>query len=820
MRKEIILRIKYLLGDQNEFISLFDDTGVKFRCALCNTQLKSFFDVKDHMMKKSHETRVVESRFHPSRSAEREITDTIDVNSAVAHLSQFFSGQLKCNACNVSIAFNSNELTLHQQTCPKNEKNQRDRRAKSCETKSQLNSKQAEKSAKLDNSQKFSNSNIIEQFQKYRNKSKSTVSLDLWHKTSNTWNSVDILKKIVITTKSFQCLYCKVFSSIDSWQKHVFECPVTTNLSLSCVCLLCETLIYGEKESVIAHPHFKENQSFFSLSHYPHLTDLLKGNSPRFFKFDAKLLRLSEDDLKLGFYCVVCDLYCFQRLEKHLYSYNHRARANLTCDLYYCDACFIIIYGDERLISYHKLSRNHIMMETRVKQNTTCLENPKHRFLLMSLKFIIEKNLKENENQRNFQCLSYYCDLCFDFVKSKDDWDAHLASERHIQTVDQATTPSDVKMFEYNCIFCKLSVFGTIFNHIMHTSSYGHENIKNYVINYHNTTNVTAIKEASENLNQAVAFPNESKPKEKSVEPKGKPVIEDFYRKNLEVKNHCELAFNVREFLLDTLKKTQLEKCNTYNCWYCDFFSSERKWWIHLQSQPHIDKVNQYSQSSKSYKAVTLFCYCCNFLVLGPKFVQNLHLKKSLHVKKASKFSLIKSDPKKPKVSESSQSSDPDVMKNSENNFKTVCNGTCPDVLGTSDELPECSRARNASGSTLFRSQSMSSNSSNQFDNDEKSECEDEGDELYNVILNGESDADDRVSDHELDESFLNEIKDDLPVSEGTSASKDPKVEDDKGAGAEKDNTEIIKHLIIVKGKLVDIFFHNKCKNYKKFPTK
>ncbi|XP_065201731.1 uncharacterized protein LOC135832419 [Planococcus citri] len=729
-----------------------------------------------------------------------------NVAKTVEELSNFFTGQLECTKCKKSVAFSTDLLTQHLKNCSKST------------------------SETFTDAKDSNNSEIFHQYQAYL---KAYSDEGTFADLSNSLPAVgvDQLKQLKISIKQFRCLFCNSCGNIEDWENHVLNCYRITLSPLCCACLLCETLLCGEQKTVTDHAHFKKDASFFLLSHFSGIVDVLKNQLTNYYKFERKV---SRNDPKLGFYCGSCNWYLFYDVDKHFSSPSHRLNANITYDLYYCSTCFVIIYGDDKLFYSHNMSKQHFIMKANNKQKLAIRpENVMHRILLMSVKATMDKNISTNPTAQSF-----YCDLCSFVATTSEKWSQHLSSNDHSKTMCSGivrTANDEMKPFEYVCVHCKLSIFGTIFTHIAHCTSYGHETIKNLLINYHNDANMKAVKETealrsillptalSERKNNsqingdsvmaAVSStscnqPSTSQAAHVDRKKPAKEVVyfsytQFIYEKNLDTRDVCDMIENLRAFLRETWINLNVKECKT-SCVYCNVFSSnDSQWWTHLRSQPHIDKMNQHYKTTKSYKAIVLFCHCCNISILGPVSTEKKHSIRSQHKKKAEQF--LQSATNYDRTSKKSDSSSDAELKSKTN--EVISNGIAhqntisqfPAAFQTNEEFFDDLRAsQKASEVKFLRTQSMSSNASSKNDNDDKSE--DEGDVVSYVLLNGENDGEEKVSDHELDDSFLSEIENNLPEAPSTSESSDPAISQEADNVANDENTEFVKHLIIAKG--------------------
>lgn len=716
------------------------------------------------------------------------ITNTVD------ELSNFFTGQLKCTKCRKSVTFSIDLLTQHVKSCCK------------------------KISEPITDSNDEKSSQIIAQFRAYL-KLNSGGSLPDLNNTSPTIN-VDGLKKLKVSVKQFRCLFCNSSGNIEDWEKHLFDCFRATASALWCTCLLCETLLYGEQKIVVDHVHFKKDASFFSLSHYPGIVDVLKNKVTNYYRFERKILR---EDAKLILYCGACDWYFLHGIDEHFSSPDHKLIVNISYDLFYCCTCYVIIFGDDRLFHSHTMSKQHVMMKIKSKQELPIKpENVKHRILLMSVKAVMDRNSSENPTAH-----SYYCDLCSYVTSYREPWFQHLSCNDHKKMMLKETVlvaNDEIKPFEYICLHCKLSIVGTIFTHIMHCSSFGHETIKTLLISHRNNANMKAVMETeklrsilipgSKNIRQMdgnsvktvapVAPTSLDQPSTSQgikIDQKYAKIESPFiYEKDLDTRNVVEMVEKLRTFLLEIWNKLNVQQCKT-NCVYCnDFSSNDSKWWIHLSSQPHIDKMSQYYRNTKSYQAIVLFCHCCNISILGPPTIEKKHPTRAQHLKKAEQFvpSAVRCD-RTPKISESSNDTEfkpkaNDVLSNGITFENTTSQFS--EAFQTHNELINNLRAFKKNNEVEFlRTQSMSSNSSSKNDNDDKSEVD--GDVSY-VLLNGEDDEEEKISDHELDDSFLSEIENNSQEVASASKPNDPVTSQE--SEADDGSTELVKHLIIVKG--------------------
>lgn len=726
--QKLIREITNILGEQHKFIvpNNTKQNVFNFTCVLCDVQLNGYFVVLDHTEQRTHRTRVelynslkqakcnngskksIDQNFNngiimedknivnywlqkPVLTFDKSTDDNFsnleeenehnevlqreryrkvlfsDFNSTVnivSYLTSLYGGVLSCRFCKETIPFELNSVLDHDEQCNSSvaikikSMSMLDRFQQFCQI--------------FQKSNKISDSNFV------HNEKLFSVS-SFQTKVHNFEMNIAFNSLI----KFFQCLSCHVAGSITEWENHLSQHSLwqEDNPLINCFCLLCRRLLFGDVANIAKHEHFKIsascenylNMNYKSFVSPSQMISLLEGDSelPRYYNFTLKLSRKQKTcTAKYSFYCSVCDCFGFQKIEKHFASYEHRLKANILNDLCYCQECMLVLYSNNLLLEHHKLSLVHTCLRRTKYQQSAHLKNNIHDQLLGQLKIKIVQacNLSNYQFSNNFQNFAFFCAPCKYVIHDKDEWLTHLCSNEHNQ--ENIKVVSNVKSFEYTCIFCKLSLYGTIDHQLQHTTSAGHALIKSIVLHQFNKQQVRELfkircKSTSKNPSNKSAYESDNENVKKNIvqymplspettnsrsnidNSKIKTALPELteltsrdkdisiYLKKVNNHDIASVISILQIFLHNSLEKCGHIKCKSFNCWFCAYFCSEKSWWAHLKHPIHVKTVSAYLKQNNLTESIALFCRDCKIMLYGSSRIETFHIRTYNHQRRS-----------------------------------------------------------------------------------------------------------------------------------------------------------------------------------------
>lgn len=829
--EDLISKSEYILGDCNEFIVCRDLANVyKFDCLLCGVELNSYFALREHIEQIDHKSTLKQRRLmeeHKNHSLKEHVSELLrddevetvenitvanrlflnsceleernsmavhlsadqeailaDAIDAVAFLQNHFFGKLICILCEQRVELDVSAMEYHFRNCNKksnNEQNSIKNRFIQYAKFSVTNGNESDLGTLICSDREM-NVVIKDEVSPLQSSFRSFVS---------------------IRPKIFQCTSCHITGDISKWKDHCIKHHLspseqTNQNCVACTCLMCNTLMYGTRDRIVLHSHFQApyGVEYFAMNAYPYLRNVLQPSAemPRYYKFCCKLTeRLTAEDsiCHLAFYCLACDYYGMRCPKKHFKAAAHKNEIHPMYEFRYCIQCNVIFYSDLPLFEDHGQSLAHISAFSVFDTNVSVTVDNEHQLLLLRIKSIISNFWSDYRTMSNFQIIGYWCNPCRYQTRLQSEWRSHIMNESHTELVQ-----NQADYFEHPCVICKVRILGTIQQHVAHFASSEHLAIKSLVMHQYNyqrfsekrfISNYTyseidsynenvQIRNFSEflydtvtkntSLDTNIVNSNPTASKEVGIARKDRKIYPDVHADPCSLKidaSDLEAEVTIREFLQRVFNTEDRLWKLSFQCWFCSqYFNKERSWWCHLKQPSHIEKVIKYYNGTKITNAICICCRVCMRLTLGAYITLSRHVTSKTH-----RLALSKSAPGIAAfVNSNNKVKNNGSPLSADDNINMLTQGVeikQSDRLRSSQSLETNVTVSNSDKYDVYNEDLIS-------DEEQKEEQEDEDvdEELYNLIVDGDSDAEKIVTSDEEGEKFMlgNELKTDTDVDE------------------------------------------------------